>query len=423
MRYHGNMSETPQVKPLWTRDFTILTLGSVVSMFGNVMSGFAMSLLVLDYTASTFLYAVYVAVFTIPQILVPMFSGAVLDRFSRRRTIYTLDFISSVLYLSAAWILHSGWFSFPILAVYVFVVGCIHSIYQVAYQSFYPLLISEGNYFKAYSISGVLETLSAVMVPVAAYFYHAVGIAPLLAVNAACFFIAAVFETQIRQEEKYIEIQKEHRTSSDARKQVLDDIKEGTRYILHDRGLTAIALYFTCCAVGYGASSVLVLPYFRSTYANGEYIYMVVQGMAIAGRGLGGMFHYRIRMPKEKKFAIAMMVYFMTNLLEAFYLYTAIPVMACMMFISGLMGVTSYTIRIAATQSYVPDEKKGRFNGAFNMLNTVGSLSGELICGALGVYMSSRSIIFAVMMLNMIAAYVFIFRSRHAVAEIYNTET
>ncbi len=417
------MSETPETKPLWTRDFTILTLGSVVSMFGNVMSGFAMSLLVLDYTASTFLYAVYVVVFTVPQLIVPVFSGAVLDRFSRRKTIYTLDFVSSILYMSAAFILHSGWFSFPLLAVYVFVVGCVHSVYQVAYQSFYPLLISEGNYFKAYSISGVLETASAVMVPVATYFYHLAGIAPLLAANAVCFFIAAVFETQIRHEEKYIEVQKEHRTAETDGKQMLDDIREGTRYIIGDRGLRAIALYFTVSALGYGASNVLVLPYFRNTYANGEYMYMIVQGMAIAGRGLGGMFHYRMRMPKERKYAIAVSVYCLTSIIEAFYLYTEIPVMAGLLFMSGLLGVTSYTIRIAATQSYVPDEKKGRFNGAFNMLNTLGSLGGELICGALGVYLSARGIISAVMIINLAAVFVFIIRNGKHVAEIYNTET
>ena len=48
-----NESSSPApapVSPLWTRDFTIITLGSVISMLGNSMSGFALSLLVLDYT-------------------------------------------------------------------------------------------------------------------------------------------------------------------------------------------------------------------------------------------------------------------------------------------------------------------------------------------------------------------------------------
>lgn len=54
-----NESSSPApapVSPLWTRDFTIITLGSVISMLGNSMSGFALSLLVLDYTGSNLLY-------------------------------------------------------------------------------------------------------------------------------------------------------------------------------------------------------------------------------------------------------------------------------------------------------------------------------------------------------------------------------
>ncbi|MFR5782338.1 MAG: hypothetical protein ACLUEK_11115 [Oscillospiraceae bacterium] len=52
---------TPKPR-LWTRDFTIITLGTVVSMLGNAVSGFAISMLVLDYTGSVFLYTLYMVV-------------------------------------------------------------------------------------------------------------------------------------------------------------------------------------------------------------------------------------------------------------------------------------------------------------------------------------------------------------------------
>ena len=98
-------SAAPEKNPLWTRDFTIITLGSVVSMLGNSLSGFAMSLMVLDISQSTLLYAVYIAMYTLPQLFVPVLSGAILDRFSRKKTIYTLDFISALLYALMAVIL------------------------------------------------------------------------------------------------------------------------------------------------------------------------------------------------------------------------------------------------------------------------------------------------------------------------------
>lgn len=120
---------TEKKNTLWTRDFTIITIGSVVSMFGNAMSGFALSLLVLDYTQSPFLYSIYIVLYTMPQLIMPVLSGALMDRFSRRRTIYTLDFISACIYATAAFILGKGWFSFAFLACGVFLVGSINSIW------------------------------------------------------------------------------------------------------------------------------------------------------------------------------------------------------------------------------------------------------------------------------------------------------
>ncbi|MBR5114583.1 MAG: MFS transporter [Oscillospiraceae bacterium] len=407
---------------LWTKDFTIITLGSVVSMFGNAMSGFAMSLMVLDYTQSALYFAIYVAIFTLPQIVMPIFSGAILDRFSRKKTIYTLDFISAGLYALVAVLLSQGIFNFALFAVYVFILGSINSIYMVAFESFYPLLITEGNYSKAYSISSLLETLSAVMVPVSTYFYNLVGIAPLLGANAVCFFIAAVMETRIGAEEKYIEKRQLEDDSPPSGMRLLRDIKEGFKYLLAEKGLLAVAVYFTFSSLASGASSVITLPFFKGSFNNGEYIYMLVWGMALVGRAVGGAAHYRIKLPVKAKFAIALTVYIVTSLLEGFYLYTTVPLMMIMCFITGLGGVTSYTIRISSTQSYVPDEKKGRFNGAFNMLNTTGAFAGELLAGAMTTVIPVRGVLTCFMVVNAVAAVAIIGGSRKSVAAIYNRD-
>lgn len=425
------MNSTPKSAPLWTRDFTILTLGSVVSMLGNALAGFAIDLLVLDYTNSTVLYAIYLSLFMLPQIVMPIFSGAILDRFSRRKTIYTLDFLSAALYAVGALILRGGWFSFPVLAIFCFFIGCINSIYFVAYESFYPLLISEGNYSKAYAISSVLETFSAVMVPLSAFLYKLVGIAPLLAINAGCFLLAAIMETQIKAKEDYIELQKQRAEENPSGAQLLRDIKEGLQYLRQEKGLLCVALYFTASSFAYGAETVLALPYFRehydgyqvfSTALDGEYVYMMVYGMAVVGRAIGGLIHYKLKLPVKKKFAIALAVYLIVSVCDGGYLFTPVPMMMALCFIAGILSITSYTIRASATQSYVPDEKKGRFNGAFNMLNTVGGLGGEWLAGALAVVVPARGVVAVFMAINALAALVFIGGGRKQVAPIYNRQ-
>lgn len=406
---------------LWTRDFTIITLGSVVSMFGNSMAGFAMSLMVLDISDSTLLYSIYIAMYTLPQLFMPIVSGALLDRRSRKRTVYTLDFLSSGLYLLMAGALATGWFSFPVFAVFCFVLGSIQSSYMVAYESLYPLLISEGNYQKAYSIASVLETVSAVMVPVSAFLYGQVGLAPLMAINGACFFVAAVMETRIGAEERYIETQQATRNSDGrAIAQVLEDTREGFRYLKAEKGLLSIALYFCFSAACNGVSSVIVLPYFKGAFPNGEYWYLLVMGTMLVGRAIGGAVHYKVRIPAALRYRIALTVYIVISLCEGIYLFGPIPAMVPLCFIVGIGGVTSYTIRISATQSYVPDEKKGRFNGAFNMLCTVGSLTGQFAAGTLSAVVHERVILLAAMLLCVVAAVVFIGGGRKHVSRIYN---
>ena len=409
-----------QKDSLWTRDFTIITVGSVISMFGNALSGFAMSLLVLDYTDSSMLYALYIVMFTLPQVIMPVVSGALLDRFSRKKTIYTLDFISAGMYLVVGILLRGGWFSFPLFAVYIFIVGSINSIYFVAFDSFYPLLITEGNYQRAYSIASVLETLSNVMVPVSAIIYRTLGISPLLMINALCFFGAAVMETRITADEEYIEKQKSHVTGSGVMGRFFGDLKEGLKYLTAEKGLLAIAVYFTFSSISSGAANVITLPYFRNTFENGEFIYMLVWGMAVAGRAIGGMIHYKFRIPAGFRYAIALSVYIILSVSEGFYLYFPVIVMQVCCFMSGFLGVTSYTIRISATQRYVPDEKKGRFNGAFVMLNQVGMLLAEVMAGALGEVFDPRHIITGFMMMNAAAAVVFIGGRKKEISAIYN---
>ncbi len=408
--------------PLWTRDFTIITVGSVVSMLGNSMAGFALSLMVLDYTGSTMLYAIYLMTYTVPQLIVPIISGAILDRFSRKKMIYTLDFMMGGLYLLLGILLSHGWFNFPLFALFSLTVGSVGSIYMVAYDSFYPLLISEGNYSKAYSIASVLETFAIFMVPVATFFYKLFGMGPLLMINAVCFLVAATLETQIKAKEKYIEKQKKKIEGEDLSKvsRVLIDIKEGFRYLFSEKGLMAIAIYFLFSSMAGGASNVICLPYFKGNFENGEYLFMLVFGMSFVGRALGGAFHYKKKIDAGNKFYIALFVYIMIGIFEGLYLYTPLRIAMILSFFVGVGGVTSYTIRISSTQSYVPDENKGRFNGAFQVLSTSGSLIAELLAGSLTLVLDQRAVLLLFELASVVAAILIIGGNKEHVKKIYN---
>jgi hypothetical protein len=423
------MKQNKPPQGLWTWDFTIITAGSVISLIGGVLSSFAMSMMVLDYTGSVFLYALYNASYQIPMLVCPILAGPYLDRMSRKKVICRLDFLSAVLFAGLFLLLKSGWFSFPVLLCFSLIRGSIDSVYMVAYDSLYPNLVEGNNLSKAYSISGMLQSIMMVAYPLGALAYDLLGgVEPLFAVNAVCFFAAACFERCIRHVETHMD-NAPPADGAGAIKRFRQDLRDGVSYIAGEKGLLAITLYFMFSNFAGAGAGGLYLPFFRSHAAQfamwpvaAVTLYTIVSTFSEAGRVAGGLIHYKIKLPTGQKFAIAMTIYVLINLIECTLLFLPIPVMALVFFVDGMLGVTSYNIRIAATQSYLPDSRRARFNGAYQMLTSVGSLCGTLLAGTMAEILPERAVILLFGAVGLAAAWGFIFRRRKEVAAIYNRE-
>ena len=427
---------------LWTRDFTIISIGSFISMCGNTIISFALGLLVLDYTKSVFLFAIYMVAYTLPMMIMPVIAGPFLDRFSRRKMMYTLDFVSALLFVLSAILLWNNLFNYPLLIVGCLLLGSIDSIYKVSYDSFYPLLITEGNYQKAYSITSTIDTLTGLMIPVSAILYNIIGIVPLFMINAVSFLVVAVAETQVKVREEYREevreenieenreeVREDNREKDSKEKHVvftregyIRDLKDGLIYLKEEKGLLAIAVYYFFSSVSGGASKVIELPFFKTNYISGEYVYMYVWGFALLGRLIGGALQYRLKIPYQKKFKIAVMVYLIISLLGGIYLFLPLRIMMTMCFMIGFCGVISYNIRVSSTQSYVPNQKKGRFNGAFHFLDTSGILLGELLSGVMVNWINDRIVLLIFMGITFLSVIVIMGTHKTKVADIYNRE-
>ena len=403
---------------LWTRDFTILTLGTVVSMLGNAVAGFAIGLLVLDKTDSVMLYALFMICYSLPRIVLPMVAGPYLDRFSRKRVLYSLDFLSSALYTVFFVLLLKGYFNYTAYLLISMLMGAIDSVYSVAYDSFYPTLITEGNYTRAYSVSSLIYPLSnAIMVPIAGICYKTIGLAPLFLFNAVTFLVAAIAETQIKAIETHIDNAIEKFNGS----RFVQDLKDGFAYLKRERGLNAVTWFFFVMMFASSICMTLALPYFKSlTGVDGVMQYTFVMGASTVGRLIGGGVHYFFKYPAQKKYNIALFVYIVISFIDGAYLFFPFWAMLIFMLIEGMLGVTSYNIRISSTQNYLPDEMRGRFNGLFQMLTIIGTISGQLIAGAIGDLFDIRWVVVASMTITVLAVFVIIVPNSEHVKKIYN---
>lgn len=386
-------------------------------MMGNAVSNFALGLVVYNNTNSTLLYALFIILNTLPKVIVPMIAGPFVDRFSRKNIIVNIDTIYGFLFLFFSYITYIGFFNYSFYIILGMILGALDSFYNVAYESLYPEFISEGNFSKAYSISSLIYPIAnTIMIPIAGFAYDLVGVTPLFIFNAITFFITQAVERLIDADEAHLKA--ENRDVSKKQRTYWSDFVEGITYIKLEPGLLAITAYFFISNLTSSSIHTLALPYFTALNMVSEY--SILMSISTFGRVIGGLLHYRYRYPTNQKFNIALFVYITISFLEGIMLFTAYPVMGVINFLIGILGVTSFNIRISGTQNYISSDKRGRFNGMFMMVTMLGSLIGQFLSGVMGDYFPIPNVIAGFMIINTIGALAIMLRNRTYVKKIYN---
>lgn len=90
------------------KNFIIIVVGQIISLFGNAIQRFSMSLYLLEFTGSTAVFANILAISTIPYILFAPIAGMLSDNVNRKKIMVLLDFACSAVIGIYALILLQG---------------------------------------------------------------------------------------------------------------------------------------------------------------------------------------------------------------------------------------------------------------------------------------------------------------------------
>ena len=85
---------------LFTKDFTLVVIGQIISLFGNATLRFALPLYLLNLTGSSALYGTVIACAFIPAILLSPVGGIIADRLNKRNIMVALDFFTADIFSS-----------------------------------------------------------------------------------------------------------------------------------------------------------------------------------------------------------------------------------------------------------------------------------------------------------------------------------
>lgn len=400
---------------LWTKNFTIITLGTVISAIGGVAMGFALSFVVFDNTGSTLMMALFAAASSLPGVILPVLISPYLDNFRRKPVIVGLDYLSAVIYLLFGLYLLKHSFSLPLYLLFSLLCGSIGSVYNLAYESLYPNLIPDGFAQKGYTVSGMLyPTVTMVMTPVASILYTQLGLGVLCLGEGLLLAAAASVETQINVEEH---IKPGGKFSFH---DYIRDFREGFRYLKKEKGLLRIYGYMPITQGVSQATEPLIRAWFRTAPGLNLTMYALFTTAEFIGRTVGGLVHYKFEIPPEKRFSLAYLVYVTYSIMDTVLLWLGFPLMLVNRGVCGFLGINSATLRASSVQNYLPDNMRAKVNAVFNMLYALVPTLLTLAVGALGEVMDYRLCVTLVSAAGLLPCYLIMWRGREDVKKVYN---
>ena len=184
---------------LWNKNFSLLVIGQVMSIFGNMIISILLPLHILNISGSASLYGLAMGLPVISLIIMTPIGGIMADRLKKHKLMFWLDV--SITAIIVGYMLISGLFTevVPIIIVKLLAFNAIQSIYMATTASSISLLAPSDKLASGNAVIMVVNTLSmSGGMAIAGVLYDRVGLFPILVGCAICFTVTAIVDLFIR---------------------------------------------------------------------------------------------------------------------------------------------------------------------------------------------------------------------------------
>lgn len=281
------------------KNFTIVVIGEIISLFGNAIQRFCMSLYILDLTGSAAIFSRILAISTIPYILFAPIAGLLADTVNRKKIMVYLDFFSAGLMAIYSIILISGRDNIIIVGSVMFMLSTIYTLYSPSVTACIPQIVEKD---KLATANGIIQQVGAIVnlvgPIVAGLLYSFIEIKTIVIINAISFLLSAITEL-------FLEIP-DLQLKEKIKKPILQSFKEMKKSFIYLKEKKKIVLGII---VSYGLTNIFVVPilsvvspYFIKIKLNmPSVIYGFVEAIFVIGMILGGLLiTFRPKMFKMK---------------------------------------------------------------------------------------------------------------------------
>ena len=395
------------------KNYIIILIGQIISLFGNAIQRFSLSLYLLEFTGSTAAFANILAISTIPYILFAPIAGKLSDTVNRKKIMVFLDLFCSLLIGIYALILFNGHDHEFIIGTVMFILSICYTLYGPAVVSSIPQIVDEDELTSANGIINQVGSVVNFVGPIlAGVLYGFLGIKIIVIINALSFFMSAIMEMFLDIDDVNIKERTivENRQFLKFIKKSFTDMKKTFIYLKEEKEIIlGIIISYALCNIFLVPILSIIAPYFINIILNlPSQVYGIVEGVSVLGMILGGF----IISVKPKMFSIKKVYYTyvpmiigVTFMIFLGFIKINAYVMAGIFALSGMAIMLSLSLSNVLTLTYmqkeVPPEMLGRVSALSTAVATISVAPGQLIFGqVLDSGMSLTSIFIVISILN-----------------------
>ncbi|UCB42571.1 MAG: MFS transporter [Dehalococcoidales bacterium] len=301
-----------------------------------------------------------------PMIFLSLYGGVIADRLPKKFVMIAGQLVSAVVSLAIAFVLMSGYInadnpgSWWVLAVAAFFQGTVMGLMMPARQAMVPEIVGQEQLLNALSLNTVgMSGMRFIAPAVGGFLIFAFDYAAVYFTMTGIYLLA-VFLTTFLPSVRTTRIVNLQRNSA------LADIREGFRYLRHQKDIIFI-LVFTLIAVLLSMPYMILMPVFAKDIlqvgASGYGVLMSVSGI---GAIIGAV--TLASLPNKKRGLLLLISSLVIGCsLASFAFSTSWPLSLGLMVIVGLGTTGRMTLGNTLIQYYVEDEYRGRVMSIYMM--------------------------------------------------------
>ena len=407
------------------RDFRVQWIGACSSAIGTWMQIVAQNWLVLSLTNSAFFLGLDAFLQQLPIILFTLIGGVFADRYDRRRTLLTSQYIQMATSGTLAVLMYFHVIQVWHILVLSFFTGVAQSFGGPAYQSLLPSLVDKKDLPNAIALNSIQFNLARVLGPLLfaatlAAFTHApysdepARLADEFRGMNACFLLNSLSFLIVIY--TLMSLHVKHIPPIATPKRMRDELQGGLYYVQHQGSLVAlIILAATTTFLGFAILTFLPL-FAQRVFHEGASTYSHLMAFSGAGSIVGALVVAWLGKFRRMGLTALLMQAVYGILILAFAVSRVMWVSDILLFFTGAALMMVFSTVTSLIQLIAPNEMRGRVMSIYMVAFRGGMPLGSLISGYLATFLGAPRVIGINGVLLVVVALYFLIRG-HGVRE------